>query len=67
MATKRHRRMSMGASELERQLEVRREIDTFLRAVNSYPEHFAREPYVSFEQHLFSITAKSGNDRDRNR
>jgi len=50
-------RSSVGRSDSERQIEVRQEIDTFLRAVNSYPERFAREPYLSFEQHLFSMAA----------
>ena len=31
------------------------ELDSFLRAVDSYPERFAREPDVSFEQHLQSL------------
>ncbi len=37
--------------------EVQQEIDTFLAALNSYPERFARNPYLSFEQHLFSVVA----------
>jgi hypothetical protein len=40
-----------------REREVRREIENFLRALSSYPDRFARDPYLSFEQHLFSIAA----------
>lgn len=39
-----------------REGEVRREIETFLLALSSYPDRFAREPYLSFEQHLFRIS-----------
>jgi hypothetical protein len=38
-----------------REHEVQREIDSFLRAISSYPDRFAREPYLSFQQHLSSI------------
>ena len=69
MATKKHRSSARGVSDVERQLEVRREIDTFLRALNSYPERFAREQDLSFEQHLFSIktSSRGNNDPHRNR
>jgi|1185.fasta_scaffold466832_1 hypothetical protein len=35
--------------------EVQQEIETFLGALSSYPERFARNPYLTFEQHLFSV------------
>ena len=35
--------------------EALAELENFLRAVDSYPERFAREPDVSFEQHLNSL------------
>ena len=35
--------------------DVQREIDNYLRALRSYPESFAHNPRLSFEQHLFSI------------
>ncbi len=69
MTTKRHRLIARGVSDAEREREVQREIDTFLRALSSYPERFAREPYLSFEQHLFSITRhprNADNDPHRN-
>ena len=33
------------------------EIKIFLSALGSYPERFARDPRVSFEQHFFRIAA----------
>lgn len=37
-----------------REPQVQQEIDTFLAALNSYPDRFSRNPRLSFEQHLFS-------------
>ena len=53
-----------------RDREVRREIENFLHALSSYPDRFARDPYVSFEEHLFIVTAENqvsalGGDRRR--
>jgi hypothetical protein len=43
---------------------VQPEIDKFLRALRSYPESFAHNPRLSFEQHLFRIMASgSGGER----
>ena len=45
--------------------EVQQEIDNFLRALRSYPESFAHNPRLSFEQHLFRVMASetaSGGD-----
>ena len=55
MKTKRHHATALRLSEAARKHEVQREIDSFLRAINSYPDRFAREPYLSFQQHLSSI------------
>jgi hypothetical protein len=35
--------------------QVRREIQSFLRALHSYPERFAKEPDVTFEEHRSSL------------
>jgi hypothetical protein len=48
----------------ERGREVQSEIDSFLRAVQSYPDRFAREPYLSFQQHLSSIVIATHTDED---
>ena len=37
--------------------DVQQEIDNFLRALRSYPESFAHNPRLSFEQHLCRIMA----------
>ncbi len=38
-----------------RKRSVQYEIDRFLRALSSYPDRFAREPHLSFQQHFSSI------------
>ena len=35
--------------------DVQREIEDFAQALKSYPEQFARNPRVSFEQHMFCV------------
>ncbi len=45
---------------------VRREINNFLQALDSYPDRVAKEPNVTFQQHLCSIFA-GRDDRRRNR
>jgi hypothetical protein len=57
MKTRKHRSVTVGAADARREREVRREIETFFRALSSYPDRFARNPYLSFEQHLFSIAS----------
>ena len=44
--------------------EVQKEIQNFLQAVNSYAARVAKEPGISFRQHLSSIFAarSSGDD-----
>jgi hypothetical protein len=37
--------------------EVLLEIQSFLQALDSYPDRFSREPKISFEQHLCSLVA----------
>ena len=46
--------------------QVRREINNFLQALDSYPDRVAKEPNVTFQQHLCSIFA-GRDDRRRNR
>jgi hypothetical protein len=61
MKTTKHRAPVLPSSdaarkhEVQPEDEVQREIESFLRAVESYPDRFAREPYLSFQQHLCSI------------
>lgn len=56
MRTKKYRPIAMGAFDSKRERDVQEEIDNFLRALSSYPDRFAREPHLSFEQHLFRIS-----------
>jgi hypothetical protein len=39
----------------QRENDARREIENFLQAVQSYPDRFVREPYLTFQQHLCNI------------
>jgi hypothetical protein len=39
--------------------QVRVEIQTFLAALNSYPERFAVNPGITFEEHCTSLMAFS--------
>jgi hypothetical protein len=54
MKAKRHQGTDLRVADA-RERDAQREIDSFLRALSSYPDRFAREPYLSFEQHLSSI------------
>jgi hypothetical protein len=44
---------------------VRLEIQSFLKALDSYPDRFAREPEVSFEQHFCSLVAAGKSELRR--
>jgi hypothetical protein len=55
MRTKKHHSTVLRIDGATWDHEVQQEIDSFLRAVRSYPARFAREPYLSFQQHLSTI------------
>jgi hypothetical protein len=44
--------------------QVQREIQNFLHALDSYPARAAKQPSVTFQEHLCSISA-AVNDNDR--
>ena len=46
-------------AEVKMQHKAEQEIQNFLKAINSYAERFAQDPDLSFEDHLFTITAQS--------
>lgn len=46
-----------------RNVQVQREIQNFLQALDSYPARVAREPRVSFRQHLCSVFAAARDER----
>lgn len=68
MKTRKHRPITIAISSTNREREVQEEIETFLSALNSYPDRFARDPCLSFEQHLFSLAASKplSNEPRRN-
>jgi hypothetical protein len=45
----------LGEDEMSGNEHVRVEIQTFLQAVNSYPDRFARNPNITFEEHCSSL------------
>jgi hypothetical protein len=52
--------------ELAQEERVQEEIQSFLQALDSYPAQVAREPNLSFHEHLNSLFA-ARNDSDRSR
>jgi hypothetical protein len=46
-----------------RSMQVQREIQNFLQALDSYPARVAREPRLSFHQHLCSVFAAARDHR----
>lgn len=59
MKTGKHQPTVLGLYDSAREREVREEIENFRKALNSYPDHFARDPRLSFAKHLFSLTAQN--------
>jgi hypothetical protein len=57
MKTQKYQPESLSVAETIRRREVQQEIENYLLALSSYPERFADDPYVSFEQHLYSMMA----------
>ena len=55
MKTKKYHPKDLCIADAPRERGAQQEIDSFLQAVRSYPDRFAREPYLSFQQHLSSI------------
>lgn len=50
-----------------RNKQVQEEIQNFLHALDSYPARAAKEPRISFQQHLSGFLASAGDDRQGNR
>ena len=59
MKTSKRRSTILNVSPGARARKTQQEIENFLDALSSYPDRFARDPYLSFEQHLFSIATAS--------
>lgn len=60
MSTRKKRTASLSGVYVARRQEAQQEIANFLKALNSYPDSFARDPYLNFQQHLISVAAQSG-------
>ncbi len=46
---------SVGDNTVSGNQQVRREIQTFLQALNSYPDLFARNPGITFEEYCSGL------------
>ncbi len=51
--------------EMSADEQVRTEIQSFLRALDSYPDRFAREPEITFEEHRNSLAQTTVRPRRR--
>jgi hypothetical protein len=49
----------MYFSDTSRERDVKQEIENFLNALSSYPDRFAQEPRLSFQEHLFDVEMAS--------
>ena len=69
MKTSKHRRITPVIERRPRSAMRGERSNTFKRALSSYADRFAREPHLSFEQHLFRLAANSrlaeGEERRR--
>ena len=54
-----------AASRLSGNEQVRREMQSFLRALHSYPERFAKDPGISFEEHCSELVTRNKIDSRR--
>lgn len=57
MRIKTRRAIALHVADATQKHAVQQEIERFLEALSSYPQCFAHDPYLSFEQHLCSIMA----------
>jgi len=57
MKNSKRRPNASGLGRATRERDVQHEIKSFLSALVSYPDRFALEPSLSFEQHLFQLVA----------
>lgn len=51
----RARAIGVGENQLTGNDQVRIEIQSFLQALRSYPERFARNPRLTFEEHCIGL------------
>ena len=55
MKTSKHRSVAPAVLRVVSEKHNQREIENYLKALSSYPDRFARDPELSFEQHLCSL------------
>jgi hypothetical protein len=67
MKPKMHHHVQAREGEPLRNEQASEEIQKFLRALDSYPDHVAKEPGVSFRQHLSSLFKASRKKTDEPR
>jgi hypothetical protein len=42
--------------------DAQEEIQKFVKAVSSYPAHFASNPKITFEEHLLHVSGETGEN-----
>jgi hypothetical protein len=67
MKAKMHYHVQSPATAPPRNEQVQAEIQGFLHALDSYPARVAKEPRISFHQHLCSFFAVEQDERRANR
>jgi len=68
MKTKRKDATALGKSDVVWEGGTQVGIDSFLSALSSYPDRFAREPHLSFQQHFSNVvTAAHASCPDEDR
>jgi hypothetical protein len=59
------RQVRVGDKRLSGNEQVRREIQSFLQALDSYPDRFARNPGITFEEHRSGLVQTASVDPRR--
>jgi hypothetical protein len=54
--------MASGLCDSAHTREVQQEIENFRKALTSYPDHFAHDPHLSFEEYLFRLAAQANRE-----
>lgn len=67
MKSKMHYHVQPRETVQPRNEEARLEIQNFLHALDSYPARAAKEPRISFQQHLSTVSVTLHDDRGTNR
>jgi len=60
------RQVRTGDRRISGNEQVRNEIERFMRAIDSYPDRFARDPRLTFEEHHGRL-ARAATEEPRRR